>query len=704
MKNLLETNLSKILSKKSNINFYFIASFLLIILVACFRFPSLTYKAEAWYETGSNYLIYACHLNIKDALLGLDNGYLIIIQRFIALVAARVLPLKYYPYTVQWFALTFVALCFSMINLKMFRKILPSDGLRFVVSILMGCIVASESVFFVFNGFMYVGFIYILLQFFIDKENMKPLPFIPLLLLSVLIVLSKGTFIIMLPFFSLFGIISFMQKNKKTALFYLLLSISAIIQLLVMSHNQNNWIAPQIGVEQLHSPSLLTTIYDTFVYYIQSYSLFLFSRFNINPLFKNIVSILFVLLLFTILIIYYKRKKIPKNTCLFILIANLIAITYFSFISYLKYTTLYESFYITPRWNEMFILPHNQHFYVEYFLIFLSTVVFLFSVIKSKKILIIAITLITFSSIVNTDDTTNDPCNLKNLPYVVKWKYFYKQIEEKQGFFPINQYPYAYTSNSIILNMGFENNYIPINVNHPAYEINFNDYQPITDSWLIKGFYFQLAPNQVGKVFNFIAYDKNGKQIEKAKRFSPKESLYQTYSFSKELKISRLAFFDEHMNKIKIVPNFKFVGKSDTFLMHNFTSIKQWAPPLDIKNGETFIQEIQPLNNDFSAVSIEYYANNRKNNCHLNVKLTDENNKIIKDENIDCNNLILNSNINLIFKPINNSKNKIYKLVITSPDADENNFVSIPIAYTSQHNGEITLQSNFMAFYTTKNP
>lgn len=704
MKNLLETNLSKILSKKPNINFYFIGSFLLILLVACFRFPSLTYKAEAWYETGSNYIIYACHLNIKDALLGLDNGYLIIIQRFIALVAARVFPLKYYPYTVQWFALTFVALCFSIINLKTFRKILPSDGLRFIVSILIGCIVASESVFFVFNGFMYVGFIYILLQFFIDKESMKPLPFTSLLLLSVLIILSKGTFIIMLPFFALFGIISFMRKNKKTALFYFFLSISAITQLLVMSHNQNNWMAPQIGIDQLHSPSLLTTIYDTFVYYVQSYSLFLFSRFNVNPLVKNTVSILFIISLFTFLVRFYQQKKISKNTFLFIIVANLMAITYFSLISYLQYTTLYESFYITPRWIEPYILPHNQHFYIQYFLVFFGVIVFLFNAIKSKKVLITLIAVVAILSIVNTDDTTNDPGNLQNLPYVVKWKYFYTQIKEKQGFFPINKYPFAYTSNSYILNMGYDDNYIPINTNQPVYEINFNDYKPLTDSWSIKGFFFQQTPDQIGKEFNFVAYDKKGRQIEKAKCFSPKESLYKTYSFSKELKISKLAFFDEHMNKTKMVPKFKIVGNSNIFLMHNYTLIKQMAPPVDIKKGETFIQEIKPLNNDFTAVSIEYYTNERKNNCNLNVKLEDENDNVIKEDNIDCKNLVVDGNINLIFKPINTSKNKIYKLIITSPDADEQNFVSIPAAYASLHNGEIILQSIFTIFYTTKRP
>lgn len=702
---LPQLNLKKLSNINYNLNLYFVFSFLLIVLVACIRFPSLTYKAEAWYETGSNYITYACHLNIKDALLGLDNGYLIIIQRFIALIAARLLPLKYYPYTVQWFAIIFVALCFSMINLKTFRKILPSDFLRFVVSILIGCIVASDSVFFIFNGFMYVGFIYILLQFFIDKENMKLVSFTSLLVLSVLIVLSKGTFIIMLPFFALYSIITLIQKNKKTALFYFFLSISAITQLLVMVYNQNNnWMAPQIGIDKLHPPSLLTTIYDTFVYYVQSYSLFIFSRLNVNPLIKNIVSILFIISASTFLVRFYKQKKISQNTFWFIIIANLIAIAYFSLIAYLQYTTLYEDFYITPKWTDTYILPHNQHLYVEYFLIFISVVVFLFYVIKSRIILTIVTIVITFLSILNNPDTIHDPCNFNNTPNTVKWKYFYKQIYDKQGFFPVNQYPYAYTSNTNVLNMGYENDYIPISINKPVYGINFNDYRPITNSWTIKGFYFQQEQNQIGKEFNFIAYDEFGHKIEKAKRYSPKESLYQTYSFSKEIKISRLVFFDEHMNKIKLVPKFKFVGYADIFLMHNYSSIKQLERPIDITKGETLIQEIHPPNNDFTALSIEYYANERENNCHLNLKLIDENQKIVKKESIDCKDLIVNSTINLVFKPIKNSKNKTYKLIITSPDADENNFVSIPVAYASKHNGELNLQSMITIFYTTKIP
>lgn len=692
--------------KLTNLNLYFIFSFLLIILTACIRFPSLTYKAEAWYETGSNYLTYACHItDIKDALLGLDNGYLIILQRFVALIAARILPIKYYPYTVQWFAIIFVSLCFSMMNLKGFRKVLPSDCLRFITSILLGCFVARDSLFFIFNGFMYVGFIFMLLQFFIDKENLKPLSFLSLLTISALIVLSKGMFIIMLPLFALYSIISLIQKNKKTALFYFFLSISAITQLLVMVYNRNNaWMITPFDIDKLPPPSVLTTIYDTFVYYVQSYSLFIFSRFNVNPLIKNTVSILFIISVFTILVRFYKQKKISQNTFWFIIIANLITIACFLLISYLQYTALYENFYITPKWTEMYILPHNQYFYVEYFLIFISIVVFLFNVIKSKKILTVVTIAIIFLSTINTSDTIDDPCNFKNLPYNAKWEYFYKQIYEKQGFFPINQYPCAYTANLYILNMCYEDKYVPININQPVYEINFNDYKPITDSWLIKGFYFQQEPNQIGKELNFIAYDEFGHQIEKAKRSSPKQSLYQTYSFSKEIKISRLAFFDENMNKIKLVPKFKFVGHSNIFLMHNYELIKQMDLPIDLRKGETLVQEIRPLNNDFAAVSIEYYTNERKNHCHLNLKLIDENNKVVKEENVACENLLINSTINLLFKPIKNSKDKIFKLIITSPDADETNFISIPVAYNLQHNGDLICQSLFMLFYKSKNP
>ena len=97
--------------KTVRINYYFIFSILLIIILKCVEYPSQTYHAEIWAETGNNFLQNAVGKNVWQNIWTPDAGYLPWFQRSIAVFVVQGLHLiKEYALAVQLVSVFFIAL------------------------------------------------------------------------------------------------------------------------------------------------------------------------------------------------------------------------------------------------------------------------------------------------------------------------------------------------------------------------------------------------------------------------------------------------------------------------------------------------------------------------------------------------------------------------------------------------------------------
>lgn len=90
-----------------------------------------------------------------------------------------------------------------------------------------------------------------------------------------------------------------------------------------------------------------------------------------------------------------------------------------------------------------------------------------------------------------------------------------------------------------------------------------------------------------------------------------------------------------------------------------------------------FEQEIKAEYDGLYKISFLIGTYSRVNSNQINIKLVDENDRIIEEKTIDASKLIDNAQYDFTFDRMGNSEGKIYKLRITSPDADDENFEAI---------------------------
>ena len=201
-------------AEKGNRLFY--ASFLLILLYIFLRFPSLSYRAEAFAETGWLFFDSARGQNALDTIFQLEVGYLPFFQNIISLIVVKVLRIvDYYPYWMQGISAVSIAFFSSLINLKAFRPAINDDLTRFVAGLVIGIGVFTEYELYTFINFTYFGLVYALLIIYMDIEKMKWWAYAPALFLSVITLTSKPHFAAFLPVYLVLCVERFRRKKYK---------------------------------------------------------------------------------------------------------------------------------------------------------------------------------------------------------------------------------------------------------------------------------------------------------------------------------------------------------------------------------------------------------------------------------------------------------------------------------------------------------
>lgn len=204
----------------------------LAINIVCpytFRVPQLAENVlNFYYLTEKNSLFQGLFLT--------DAGYLPLFQRIIAIIGIKLLNLG--PHSLYFMQIVGVVLvsCFAAaICLGCFRKISNTEN-RFVVALSIIALFAHPTVCTYFN-FVYLGYFILVLLMVCQWEQMKKWQYIGMLIVSAVLCMSKGFYIVFFPW----GIISFMLFSKRMELrekiYAITVTVAACMQVLMVLVN-----------------------------------------------------------------------------------------------------------------------------------------------------------------------------------------------------------------------------------------------------------------------------------------------------------------------------------------------------------------------------------------------------------------------------------------------------------------------------------
>src|SRR5258706_8009482 len=160
-----ENNFKHYISKYSDI-YLFTISCILIIVIKCIQFPSLTLNAEMFAESGTNFFIHAYRDTIVTNFISTDAGYLPLAQRIVSVILVKVFHIVGgYAFASQAVAIFIIAIMSSLFTLSIFNKYCKSTLLRFIIGISIALI--SDYELNVFINFIYYGALLLFLGIFI---------------------------------------------------------------------------------------------------------------------------------------------------------------------------------------------------------------------------------------------------------------------------------------------------------------------------------------------------------------------------------------------------------------------------------------------------------------------------------------------------------------------------------------------------------
>lgn len=670
-------------AKKSN--YYWAGSFVLTLCIFAYYFPSVSVRAELYYENSNNFFAVAWTSNFFEALLKVDNDYLQLFPRIVSLLVVKCGFIKYYPYITQWIGMGFLAFSYSFFNFRSFRTIIQSDVVRFLITLIFPIVLFRDIDYIYFHNAVYGAFIYIPLLFFVQKNNIKNYIFFPLVILVFITLASKIYFIIFQPLFFVAFIFSFYKKQLKASIFYGV-CLSTMIPVI--------WSIFSVFLPQSHQPVLphnSVSLYNYWHQVLPDISFYFFQLYvhifvQNNDIFKTywfVPSFIGMSCLICCLVFLF-RKKLNDSAVMFFLLMNFLAVEYLFLTVYAYYAgSLVSGIYPKGTWGDFFIFPHIRHFYFPFVMVFFGTIVVFVNAVKKSVILqvsaifILGFSLFLFDTPQYVDEFKSDKNSLS------QWEYYHHLVYRDQYCIPANPMNHSLLFECSILNQ-YNNLIVPSTqgqnvidfVNTPALR---------TNDWMVSAFLVERLHTDSLEPFYASVKNRDGKEIARLHSLTPADYTYQYFLIDVPQVIGSIEFFTLDNNPVPISQNIYIYGTSKTPLQEfisepidGFTIGPFTGPIID---GSFLTQTIISSKNELSGIGFFLGTYARENTCTISVDLMDmETDSVLRSYSGQCNSIKDNAYWNIFFEPIGDSAGKKYRAIIKTHNASLENTVT---AYTT---------------------
>lgn len=404
---------------------YFFVSFLLTFLIAFLRLPSLTWQAEPWAETVTRYTNDVVFGGFFYNLTTLDFFYLPFFQSVISsIIVSSIGVSAHLIFILQMAALGFIALFSSIINLRIFRFLIQSDFIRFLVSLTI-CIGSFAD----YELFTYVNFPYffcstwILSLLVLNHPQARNYKYSYWLLWGLLLLtaISKSQFVIFIPPVLLSACYSLWRRKATTSVMFILLFLELGIQVAVSI--DSSYSNPSISANLYSSTIALSS---AFLWCCKA----ILHLLNINCD-LSLAGTIGITVLICLTLLWMFRNEDPWKSLLGLLCC---------------FVALANAFLTGKGYSSSNTPPFSRGFYFTYASLFLFFITAVNTIhIKFLKILPYFASIILFVLVMQTYSVF-DPLSDENSDS--NWKSLHTLSQQDSFFIPINPKGWSWSKNS----------------------------------------------------------------------------------------------------------------------------------------------------------------------------------------------------------------------------------------------------------------
>lgn len=277
-----------------------------VFCIISLRYYFLILNCQPFAEELNVYIDSALQYGFPKNLLIKDAGYLAVLQHMVTSVCVcffRFAGLKTVSLAMNIAAVLAIAFCCAFPIGRIPEQILP-QSVTFGLSIAIPTILVRQYESFLFLNFIYFAILLYVVLLAMDFKTIKVGTYIFYLILSSLLILSKGFFVILLPASAL-GLLFHYKRDKRKALWNLVIIISSLCQLGVyfLSNTQETELQIKVsltsGIEIYRMIEMIGQILtEVFIPYI-SFS-------TVGNIF---VGMCYLFIAGSLFVFFYKRKE-----------------------------------------------------------------------------------------------------------------------------------------------------------------------------------------------------------------------------------------------------------------------------------------------------------------------------------------------------------------------------------------------------------
>ncbi len=413
-----------------SLNLRYLSSVLILFFLLFFNFPSLGYEAEFYAETGKNFFYHAKFTSFPESLAIPEAGYLPLTQRLISFLIVQTFGILYWaPLAFQMSALLGYSILVSFINLNGFRKLIPSDSVRYLTGFLLGLYPNWEM--FTFINFIYFGYIFLLLVLFLDVSRKSNFVVFLFACIGFLLVASKALLLAIAPAAGILSLYHLYTKKFKNFLVASSVTLGALLQSVFSYLTLKNNSTVEFSHVAKSKESIFSLGYEMLV---DSWIQFLIPKSFSNSIIEDfrIIVIIALTLILLLLLIYRRYQQL-------FFILTLTSATFVGNLLFLRFVGK-DSF---PLHNQFLLegLPFHRWYIIPHFsAIFLVTLLIFKIKYRGLRLILFAffaINLQTLPKFANMSPPYDDKVNSQS-----QWKNTLPFLKSDSFCIPINPDPW----------------------------------------------------------------------------------------------------------------------------------------------------------------------------------------------------------------------------------------------------------------------
>ncbi len=550
----------EVMLSDSKVNYYFCASFVIVVLAVLIKLPALVTSAEFYAETATIFFKEANEASFWEILTYTWADYLVTFQLLVSFILVRVFGvIEYFPGTVNFIFLLFVAFSVSLINLRAFRVLIASDFLRFIIGLSIG-LTPNFELYELLHSNLF-GFTIFLLFIFVDKDQFNRRLFYFLTLLLFLVGISRPNMVAFLPVYIVLLGIALKAHHVRDIIFYGAGTVSLSLQAYVVIMAQLYWsvrrdtgIYNEIsGIGSLFAP-LEATIN-------QYYNALLGIIFNEVIGFYPFVALVIIITALILLACYYMYRR-----------RRFLILYYFGLSQILAFGQLYFVTFsspVPPDWSMISYDMMRWWIYSDY-VIYISVMVLAYNTVQEILFRVPVIALRDVSHRVAVLVLSLLPILLHIYPFyryvgpyighdsLSNWENYRYLLEEDDYYIPTNpvqnfQWGIWQDNGMLTIDVRAEGTVNSVQLSETVGDLK------VRSILIINHDYFNSMKDLIIK-----AYDKEGREIAIPRRLNDFEDRYLYYYFTERVRPYSLIFFNEKIERVYIRPDLHLFGKIDT--------------------------------------------------------------------------------------------------------------------------------------------